>query len=427
MRPVSPSLRPLSPVPAQPGRVDFEDTTNAIGPFCVRNDEHGEWRTVPGFPFAKSTDGGHPVCVMLASNLGWVQVYDTGRKTTYLNPTKGTQHKNDYYMNIKFKGNVYKVSHLVLRSFVGPKPPGESADHIAKREDGDRRLERQDNRLVNLRWADRTLQAVNRGARKLTRSATPVLVWIEEWRLSSTPPMWFESSAAAACHLECAQTAFSSICNPNTGHHSTVSKKTGLRWFAKLAPRESQDLLPADDDYRDAKGVNVPQPTEEFRPAWKDQHGTLLDGTRVSNRGRAQVNHLGIWQPVFTPTSTDGQGHATIKTFYFHRLVFFTFGGKLEEGDTVDHSDVDGDSNLLTNLRAASRSLQNRNQNRRDPSQIMSSLKRTFEGRHLGSEEWTVYNGVTETARQLGLHQSGISQCLLGKLPRTGEYEFRGV
>ena len=98
--------------------------------------------------------GKHPTLGVLVSEDGLV----LNRLPSYWKPirygwTKGSKYK-DGYMHVMINHKAYMVHRLVLETFVGECPEGFTVDHINRIRD--------DNRLKNLRYADKQTQADNR-------------------------------------------------------------------------------------------------------------------------------------------------------------------------------------------------------------------------------------------------------------------------
>jgi len=110
------------------------------------------------------------------------------------------------------------------------------------------------------------------------------------------------------------------------------------RWVAKWAePPEPQENLPGE--------------------IWVEAVG-FKGRAQVSNMGRAwqlAASSKTKWGHKFTPKSNDRQAYATLGGQQFHRVVFFSFGGTLKPGETVDHIDRDPSNNKLDNLDAIPR------------------------------------------------------------------------
>ena len=140
-------------------------------------DDHGEWRSVPGFP----------PTLLIVSSLGFVRSKNT-RGNELSAPFIGSLAPNGY-LKTRVKGTTYYVHHFVCRAFCGPRRPDTTADHITKY-DGDWKRERSDNRALNLRWATWSEQQLNKKKRLPTtcmrKPAVPAEsqrnLQDEEWR-----------------------------------------------------------------------------------------------------------------------------------------------------------------------------------------------------------------------------------------------------
>jgi len=202
---------------------------------------------------------------------------------------------------------------------------------------------------------------LNRGKHKPHRNGQPIRVRRSDWPEERES---IEYPSAVAASVACGVVnGLGHVANPNNSR--TYRKdKDGFKWLAEWAePKETQDDLPPDPDYVDRKGVSKLQPLEVWRDAFY-KNGKRLKNWRVSNRGRAHCKHPcgSGWGHRFTVKPTTKGAYATIAGIkMFHVAVYFSFGGTLVGDQTVDHVDCDETNNLLTNLRAASRSEQSTN------------------------------------------------------------------
>jgi hypothetical protein len=121
----------------------------------------------------------------------------------------------------------------------------------------------------------------------------------------------------------------------------------------------------------------------------------------VSNMGRARLKlpRRETWGRKFTPKADEGQPYARMASTSFHRIVFFAFGGKLKDNDTVDHINGDRSDNRLTNLRASTKRQQQLNR-KRPCSGSHSSLKRAVRARYLDGD-WELFESQTLAAKVL--------------------------
>ena len=316
-------------------------------------------------------------------------------------------------------GYKYPMIHLILRAFVGPGLPGQTGDHIAKY-DGDKERERGDNRAVNVRWATQALQIANRGVHKAHRNGQPILVRDPSWpngRWDPYPSALAANEALGVKNLE-------KVAN---GEKNYAGER---KYIAKWAPPdETQDDLPA-ATIRNNKGELIHQPAEEWRQAVYSD-GKPMSGWRVSNRSRAQKRYPcgSKWGYKFTPMPTDGMIYATIGGKLFHVSVFFTFGGVLREGETVDHVDRDPTNNTLANLKAESKRGQNLNRTLKPIAERQNSQKKAIEARPRDDPNapWRWFESQGAAARALGVAYQNIGQHLKGnpKYSHVGGYIFR--
>jgi hypothetical protein len=317
-------------------------------------------------------------------------------------PYRPNQDKNSGYRYVCTK----RLGNLMLCTFRRSPLPTETADHIAKY-DGDWWRERGDDRLSNLRWASKSEQIRNQRVHKPKRSGKPVLLRRPEWP-ESTPSLRFESANEAAKKLQLHSGAVSDCANRKRGkmhHHG---------WkITRAQPNETQD------DLVDGNQVE----------AWREVHPRL----RVSSFGRAQwKNNLGDgWGPRFLPLPTDGNPYAKLDAELAHIIVYQTFHGHLEEGETVDHIDQNKRNNRADNLRAASASCQNYNRVVSSSGSELQSLP--VQGRPTANTdaEWMTFASQNEAARTLTVaqgmrfNQGAISKVVLGKASSTNGWTFR--
>ena len=317
----------------------------------VREDEDGVWRSVPGFPKD----------AIRVSSEGWVQQWSTKQKA-WERPKRGCERKGQYYLEIELHGSHYRVNRLICRAFHGAPPSkAHTTDHEAKRPDGDKRRERQDNRAENLGWATRSRQSENQTRTDAPRADDrPLEVRSEHtrdgWVVGEWT--WFQSQGKAAEEMGVCQASMS-----NWLAYQPCTMGWAVRW---AEPAEPQHDLPATDE----------DPTE----VWIK----VDDTTSVSNRGRA-------WKPyrkseewrVFTPRATEGtDGYAVITVggkqgFLFHIVVYDAFNPG-ERGDlTIDHDNKDRGDNRLTNLKPATASDQSRNQTRKPKGDGLKDSEKT--------------------------------------------------
>ena len=254
-------------------------------------------------------------------------------------------------------GKEYLVHRLVATAFLGP-PPTElhTVDHVDR--------DPSNNAVSNLRWASRSEQTLNQGKHGRKRDTERVRV---TWPSGATAT--FDSSQAAADAAGCTKVV---LCQAAR----TGCKANGCT--AEYVAGETQEI----------EGE-----------AWRDY---LLDaGLKVSSLGRIQrVRNRGSgWGFKVTPKPTkDQQGYVHVsvgnKKMPVHRLVMLTFVGPSSDPSktTVDHVNFDRADNRLCNLRWASRTEQNRSQQR-------------YASREVGSKRTVMVAALEESAdaEQAGL------------------------
>ena len=389
-------------------RVDFTLPEPHVGEL-VRMDEHGEWRTVPGFSRDK----------LIASSFGFVQV--AGVRGVWQQPHKGTLHPNGRYM-VYVDGYHYLVNRVVCRAFVGPAPsPYHEADHENR--------DPTDNKATNLRWVTKSKNIQNqREVKKDQRTGKPILVRKlnsendDDWE-------WFPSTLAAS-------KAYGLKAGNLSGVAHDELKQTG-GYEAKWAPpNETQEDLEVGDD----SNLLEPPPTEhpklvecpEAGPSTEKEVWKMAPGVknlRVSTRARVQTKlpRGDGWSHKYTPQPTDGHVYASVtykgKKTKMHNLVYMTFVGPIPDDYTIDHKIPERKfDNRLCHLRLATRREQILNQNRKPTSEQNNSRKKPVEGKPKDADDDTTYEwfeSANEAARQLNarfpsgtkFRSGGISDC----------------
>lgn len=203
----------------------------------------------------------------------------------------------------------------------------------------------------------------------------------------STPWEWFPSAGAAE----------KATGTHNLHHVANKDKPDDKGWIAKWAdPPETQEDLPG-EEWVEAVGSN--------------------GRAKVSNCGRAWRMYTGSkteWGYKFRPQINDGRDYATIRINgvleQFHRVVFFSFGHTLEEGETVDHKDQKPANNRLDNLRPATGTLQMLNRTLLPSTDTHNSLKHAVYARPVDAPadaSWEWFQSFNEAGRQLSARHPG--------------------
>ena len=303
------------------------------------DEEHGEWRSVPGLDGAVlvSSEG----WVKTRSKLGWV-------KTTpplpypWSRPYRGNLTDHGYRVvrpTVNGKQKQFHIHRLVALAFLGVPP---SATHTIDHKDRNQ----ENNKASNLRWATPSEQALNRQRRAKRESSrnTPVVL---------TDAEGVQTQFAGVNEAAKAVGTTSGSISQGAHKGSLVAGKYRVRHVC--------------DD------TNLPG--EE----WK--RSCVSENLWISNLGRLQLCIRGNWRQKHFPNPnpriagycavnlTNTTGHA----YLVHRLVKETFDGlpKNSKQYQIDHINRIRHDNRLSNLRWATPTEQAKNQG--------SRRKRTFQ------------------------------------------------
>jgi hypothetical protein len=368
----------------------------------VRRNDYGTWHSVPGFAPDQ----------VIVTDLGWVRTRGGGKG--FAKPFRGQQRPRGDY-RVKVNGHQYLVHNLILRAFCRPRRPGETGDHHPNTDPSV-------TRLSNLRWATKKEQRAHQGERKPHRNGKP----IEVRRKDEPEAAWTWYPNANQADKACGVKGLAHVANPDYPDDNSRGD-----WVAQwAAARETQDDLPPDPDYVDAKRDPKPQDAEEWRDA--KYYDKALPGWRVSNRGRAQCRlpRGDGWGHKFTPKATKGFEYATIANGkLFHVAVYSTFLG-LTKGQLVDHGDQDKASNLLSNLRAATPRENNLNVTLKPVSERANERKMSISARRLSWPATTPsreFESQNVAARELGVRKGNMYKHLKGELSHVDGYVFRNI
>lgn len=361
----------------------------------LHEDCYGIWRNVPGFSNDK----------IIVSSRGYTKL--RCKAGMPFGPAVLNRQDTHGYRTISINGKHYRVCRLVLLAFSGrPPTPTHTADHIGKH-NGDFMKERGDDRIENLRWADKRMQSCNRLKKRRRRDSVPVVATRKDGRGS---PMRFDSYHEAADSLGVRVGNISNVVN------GRVSATKGWKF-------SSVDTIDGEHG--------------ELVEEWKFVTSMCM----VSSRGRlAQRRSMNVeWNAAFKPPQPEDRPYARVmidgKEFLLHQLVWNTFGARpLAAGETIDHIDRDKTNNAVENLRPASGGDQSLNQSRRHKSLIRSSLKMAVEGKPPGGV-WRRWESQRDAAIELNqqlepgqkkFEQANISQSIR-KGCKHGGWEWRVV
>lgn len=160
---------------------------------------------------------------------------------------------------------------------------------------------------------------------------------------------------------------------------------------------------------------------------WKDIKG--YEGLyQVSNLGRVKSLKFGKERILKPIKNTVGYmqvslcKYGKIKKFTVHNILAEVFIQNPENKPEVNHIDEDKTNNMVSNLEWCTRK-ENVNHGTRNKRSAVSRGK-ALKAIDIATGEYNEYCSQSECARQLGVNQSNITQCLKGKRRHVGGYVF---
>ena len=151
--------------------------------------------------------------------------------------------------------------------------------------------------------------------------------------------------------------------------------------------------------------------------------------------GLYQVSNLGRVKSLYTNSILKGCKHingylgvnlyknGSKSTKKIHRLVAQAFIPNPENKSQVNHIDENKTNNMVSNLEWMT-AKENSNHGTRTE-RISKTQSIPIIATNLKTGEYTEFYGSSECARQLGLHQSHITEVLKGRYKQTGGYTFQ--
>ncbi|CAK0839026.1 unnamed protein product, partial [Prorocentrum cordatum] len=170
---------------------------------------------------------------------------------------------------------------------------------------------------------------------------------------------------------------------------------------------------------------------EQWLDALYPDTGVLIRGWEVSSLGRVRSSRApASWGTLtacgYRSVGISIKGHA--KRFLVHRIVArsFLIPGPPSGSWVVNHKDSDRNNNHVDNLEYATPSENLRHSYRNNPRRRTNreALAKPILGRPLGGDVWQRYPSGADAAKLLGLSQSAISKCCMGKSRQTKGFEF---
>ena len=317
------------------------------------------------------------------------QVSSFGRFKSSFGVISTPKPKKNGYISVQVNNKRHYIHVLMAIAFALPKRDDQDeVDHI----DGNP----SNNRLENLRWANRseqiqhsyaTNEARGSNAQKTSKPVEGRELGAEEW-------VPYASNMEASRELGLDHGAISRCCRGKV-------KQTGGYEFRWGDANEAAVLL-----------GEVWKPYES---AWVSSLGRFKSSRGVISTPKPK-------QSGYVQVQIKGKNH------HIHRLIAIAFDlPKRDDQDTVDHINGNPSNNRLENLRWASRSEKIQYSFSTNENRGSSAPKRSkpVEGRVLGEEAWVSYASSMEAGRTLGLHSGNISKCCSGLIKQTGGYEFR--
>ena len=146
---------------------------------------------------------------------------------------------------------------------------------------------------------------------------------------------------------------------------------------------------------------------------------------QVSNFGRVKSSYTNrILKPIKHTTGYLGVNLYKNNVSYtktIHRLVAQAFIPNPENKPEVNHIDEDKTNNMISNLEwvTSKENVNHGTRNERASIPIIATNLKTGKS--------TEFYGVSESARQLGLHTSNITEVLKGRRRQTGGYIFKYI
>ena len=272
-------------------------------------------------------------------------------------PFQPEPHANGYRF-IMCKGKKFSVHSIVAELFLQPKPSdSHTIDHINR--------DRSDNRIENLRWANKSEQRENQSRSSPKQQCLPVLVRHVIWD-DNTPSLRFESCLQVSKYLDLTP------CTVNAA----------LRRGWRLKNKEFTASYCTE---------TITIPGEVWR-----QTGKLI----VSNMGRIKrpsSRNNELYSAAFTPVPSAKNTYALYNNQRIHLLVASLFLPPKPPGNyTIDHINKDPADNRASNLRWATKSEQSKNRNVKRKAACLSTRVEA-----MVAGEWVSFDSLSEAARRL--------------------------
>tara|TARA_B100000787_G_scaffold165076_1_gene148545 strand:- start:228 stop:1088 length:861 start_codon:yes stop_codon:yes gene_type:complete len=178
----------------------------------------------------------------------------------------------------------------------------------------------------------------------------------------------------------------------HANHDRTDNRLKNLQWATRSEQRINQS---------DRMNSNAREP-DKNQNNLGDEKWAQVGRHAYSTMGRARVmkSHGSVLGPIFTPKPSRMNKYAQIgRGKIFHRQVALAFLGPPPfPGATVDHKNQVKTDNRLSNLRWASKSMQNKNKPRKVASACLSKKVDVFDDK---LDKWVTFPSFSEAARNL--------------------------